>query len=377
MAMASSVLALLCLCNFRIGFAVLIPSQPHDATDKQSLAVISAASVGNLAEWSRLMEFVAKSDEQEEATPCSFSEVRYHTIVYDDAERDVFRARLGQIFNKYKSLDLVNNVVHIHTLRDVFLDSNHSAGGLEELSNIPLEQRDELTHNVKNMYGCMAYGTDVCFDTTSKPHAAKTVCRSASAHMKFETVFQKVSEERKLKFHLSTRGQRIWKLDTARALLEHHSSIMSLSVAGSVFDKPLDAQRYRAAFDRFSNGDVGEWNIKTKQLKPLMRSLGFNPTETELADMFNDVDRDGNGKMNFAEFLTLMARMTRSSDAEKEMQSAFEGLGLGDGKIKREALRHLLTNYGMKVEDDEIDDIFKDKAELDYSDISGELRSTN
>ena len=39
-----------------------------------------------------------------------------------------------------------------------------------------------------------------------------------------------------------------------------------------------------------------------------MRSLGQNPTEAELQDMINEVDADGNGTIDFPEFLTMMAR---------------------------------------------------------------------
>lgn len=39
-----------------------------------------------------------------------------------------------------------------------------------------------------------------------------------------------------------------------------------------------------------------------------MRSLGQNPTESELQDMINEVDADGNGTIDFPEFLMLMAR---------------------------------------------------------------------
>ncbi len=39
-----------------------------------------------------------------------------------------------------------------------------------------------------------------------------------------------------------------------------------------------------------------------------MRSLGQNPTEAELQDMINEVDADGNGTIDFPEFLALMAR---------------------------------------------------------------------
>lgn len=40
-----------------------------------------------------------------------------------------------------------------------------------------------------------------------------------------------------------------------------------------------------------------------------MRSLGQNPTEAELQDMINEVDADGNGTIDFPEFLSLMARL--------------------------------------------------------------------
>ena len=49
-------------------------------------------------------------------------------------------------------------------------------------------------------------------------------------------------------------------------------------------------------------------NITTKELGTVMRSLGQNPTEAELQDMINEVDADGNGTIDFPEFLNLMAR---------------------------------------------------------------------
>ena len=39
-----------------------------------------------------------------------------------------------------------------------------------------------------------------------------------------------------------------------------------------------------------------------------MRSLGQNPTNAELTDMINEVDKNGNGTIDFPEFLNMMAR---------------------------------------------------------------------
>jgi calmodulin len=49
------------------------------------------------------------------------------------------------------------------------------------------------------------------------------------------------------------------------------------------------------------------------ELGTVMRSLGQNPTEAELQDMINEVDADGNGTIDFPEFLMLMARKMKAS----------------------------------------------------------------
>lgn len=54
-----------------------------------------------------------------------------------------------------------------------------------------------------------------------------------------------------------------------------------------------------------------------------MRSLGQNPTEGELQDMINEVDIDGNGTIEFAEFLGMMAKKMKESDGEEELREAF------------------------------------------------------
>ena len=42
-----------------------------------------------------------------------------------------------------------------------------------------------------------------------------------------------------------------------------------------------------------------------------MRTLGENPTEDELQDLINKFDEDGNGTMEFTEFLCMMAKKVK------------------------------------------------------------------
>lgn len=91
----------------------------------------------------------------------------------------------------------------------------------------------------------------------------------------------------------------------------------------------------------------GDGTITTKELGTVMRSLGQNPTEAELQDMINEVDADGNGTIDFPEFLTMMARKMRDTDSEEEIKEAFKVFDKdGNGYISAAELRHVMTNLG-------------------------------
>ncbi|GFP88074.1 calmodulin-3 [Phtheirospermum japonicum] len=76
-----------------------------------------------------------------------------------------------------------------------------------------------------------------------------------------------------------------------------------------------------------------------------MRSLGQNPTESELQDMINEVDADGNGTIDFPEFLNLMARKMKDTDSEEELKETFRVFDKDqNGFISAAELRHAMTN---------------------------------
>jgi len=48
--------------------------------------------------------------------------------------------------------------------------------------------------------------------------------------------------------------------------------------------------------------------VTTEDLSAVIQSLNENPTKEEVKDMMNEVDADGNGTIDFEEFLNVMAR---------------------------------------------------------------------
>jgi len=83
----------------------------------------------------------------------------------------------------------------------------------------------------------------------------------------------------------------------------------------------------KEAFSLFDKD--GDGTITSKELGTVMCSLGQKPTDAELVDMINEVDANGNGTIEFPEFLTMMTRkipvgkfgkfMVRKHDAIKKM----------------------------------------------------------
>ncbi|KAI6078827.1 Calmodulin, striated muscle [Aix galericulata] len=116
---------------------------------------------------------------------------------------------------------------------------------------------------------------------------------------------------------------------------------------------------FKEAFSLFDRD--GDGCITTKELGTVMRSLGQNPTEAELQDMVGEVDADGSGTVDFPEFLSLMARKMRDSDSEEEIREAFRVFDKdGNGYISAAELRHVMTNLGEKLTDEEVDEMIKE-----------------
>lgn len=111
-----------------------------------------------------------------------------------------------------------------------------------------------------------------------------------------------------------------------------------------------------------------------------MRSLGQNPSESELQDMINEVDSDNNGTIDFpgmnipreyaaispltrmhTEFLTMMARKMKDTDSEEEIREAFKVFDRdNNGFISAAELRHVMTSIGEKLTDDEVDEMIRE-----------------
>eukprot|EP00088_Acartia_fossae_P032148 TRINITY_DN32955_c0_g2_i1.p1 TRINITY_DN32955_c0_g2~~TRINITY_DN32955_c0_g2_i1.p1 ORF type:complete len:161 (+),score=43.34 TRINITY_DN32955_c0_g2_i1:33-485(+) len=121
--------------------------------------------------------------------------------------------------------------------------------------------------------------------------------------------------------------------------------------------------QFQDAFVKFDSDADGVVNgIEVAQI---MRYLGQNPSEAEIQDMVNTVDKDGTGNIDFPEFLMMMTLKQNEENAEDEIREAFKVFdGDGNGYINRQELAVVMMNIGEKLTNDEIQEMIDD-ADID------------
>ena len=126
-------------------------------------------------------------------------------------------------------------------------------------------------------------------------------------------------------------------------------------------------KEYREAFELFDKDKDG--TISAKELANVMKSLNQDPSEHELNEMIKEVDLDGNGCIDFEEFVTLMNKKSKETDVEEEVINAFKVLDKdGQGTISTSELKHLMTTQGDKLTEEEVEEMIKE-ADFDGNGI--------
>jgi len=118
-------------------------------------------------------------------------------------------------------------------------------------------------------------------------------------------------------------------------------------------------REFKDAFDIFDEDISG--TVSTGELATVMQTLGQDIDEKEVGLMIAEVDNDGSGEIDFAEFCTLMARQMEKSDPEYEYKKAFKIFDKKkDGFICEAELKHVMNNLGEDMVDSEIADMMKE-----------------
>ncbi|CAL9125641.1 calmodulin-like protein 8 [Musa acuminata AAA Group] len=110
----------------------------------------------------------------------------------------------------------------------------------------------------------------------------------------------------------------------------------------------------------------GDGCITFEELSTVIKSLGLKPNEGEVHKMISEIDANGNGTIEFHEFLNLMAsKLNKGIDSEDELKEAFKVFDKDqNGFISATELRNVMISLGEKLTDEEVAQMIRE-ADLD------------
>eukprot|EP00178_Gracilaria_changii_P001768 TRINITY_DN12475_c0_g1_i1.p1 TRINITY_DN12475_c0_g1~~TRINITY_DN12475_c0_g1_i1.p1 ORF type:complete len:151 (+),score=49.16 TRINITY_DN12475_c0_g1_i1:60-512(+) len=139
---------------------------------------------------------------------------------------------------------------------------------------------------------------------------------------------------------------------------------------------------YKEAFSLFDRD--GDGKITTKELGTVMRSLGLNPTESQLKEINHDIDTNKKGQIDFEEFKELMIKGKKEATiSEEDIIDAFKVFDKnGNGTISAAELRHVMSNIGEKLSDEEVEEMLREadvdpEGQINYEDFVKMLTSAS
>ncbi|XP_074656027.1 neo-calmodulin-like isoform X4 [Tubulanus polymorphus] len=131
-----------------------------------------------------------------------------------------------------------------------------------------------------------------------------------------------------------------------------------------------ERKEFKEAFTLFDKD--GDGKITTYELASVMHFLGSKPSQEQIEVMIDQVDTDGNGTVEFEEFLRMMSNnpiKTLPKTEDEEMREAFKVFDRdNDGFIDAQELRFTMNNLGQPLSDEDV------KAMIKEADIDGDGR---
>merc|ERR1712091_694775 len=115
-------------------------------------------------------------------------------------------------------------------------------------------------------------------------------------------------------------------------------------------------EEIREAFNLFDADNSGAIDIR--ELKAAMRALGFEVKKEELKKMISDIDNDGNGDIDFGEFLEMMTGKMGEKDTREDIEKVFKLFDDDNTvKISLRNLRRVAQELGENIDEEELQDM--------------------
>ena len=115
---------------------------------------------------------------------------------------------------------------------------------------------------------------------------------------------------------------------------------------------------FREIFDLVDKDKGG--SISSEELAELMATLGINASRDEIHAMVSEIDEDGNGEIDFDEFVQVMSRKVNADYTSDQVKRAFRTFALGapSGMVSLDAIKEALMNHCTeKLDKDQVEEL--------------------
>ncbi len=139
----------------------------------------------------------------------------------------------------------------------------------------------------------------------------------------------------------------------------------------------------KICFNMFDVKDQGF--LSSDDLDDILRGMGFRPSKEELKDILEEIDEDGSGEIEFAEFCQLCAKFLVEEPDEDtmktELKEAFRIYDKdGAGYITTGQLREIISELDTRLTSEDLDGIIDEIDEdgsgtMDFDEFCGMMMS--
>ena len=124
-----------------------------------------------------------------------------------------------------------------------------------------------------------------------------------------------------------------------------------------------EIEEIKEAFDIFDVNKDG--HISISELTKAMETLGFDSKNEAIYKMIKEMDQDGSGTIDFAEFLDMMTARISDQNTREDLERVYKLFDLErNGDIRLHDLKRVARELGEDISDQELEEIIS-RADLD------------
>ena len=105
--------------------------------------------------------------------------------------------------------------------------------------------------------------------------------------------------------------------------------------------------------------------VNKVELSNVFKSTGEELSDSDMKKLLSHIGADNSSSVDFNQFLKMMAKRAQDNAPEQELREAFKLFDKdGHGFVSASEMRHLVTNRGERLTEEEADEFIKE-ADID------------